>query len=119
MTTFPLLNSGAVTQYPMTVGSGQTVKILRFLDNSEQRFLNQGRQFRRWQINLSQLTEGELFALEDFFEAQSADYSIFSFPDPFTGTEVPNCRLGDSDFMLELADVNCGLTSFWVIETNG
>ena len=57
--------------------------------------------------------------MEDFFEEQSADYSTFSFPDPIGGTEVLNCRLGDSDFTLELSDVNCGFTSFWVIETNG
>lgn len=119
MATFPLLNTGAVTQYPMTIGNGQAVQVVRFLDGSEQRFLNQGRQFRRWQINLTQLSEREMFAIEDFFEQQSGSYSLFSFPDPYTQRDVLNCRLGNADFEMELSNINSAATSFWVIETNG
>ena len=119
MATFPLLNTGAVTQYPMRVETGQAVQAVRFLDGSEQRFLNQGRQFRRWEINLTQLSESEIYAIEDFFEQQSGDYSLFVFPDPSTQQNVLNCRLANAEFAMQISGLNSATTNFWVIETNG
>ena len=119
MASFPILNSGAVTQYPSLLGTGQAVQVIRFLDGEEQRFINQGRQFRRWQVNLRQLTDREMFGLQIFFEGQLGDYSTFSFPDPISGKEVLNCRLGDPEFTVEFGDINSSAASFWVIETNG
>lgn len=119
MATFPNLNTGAVAQYPMTLGTGQAVQIVRFLDGSEQRFLHQGRQFRRWHIDLSQLTSKETSAIEDFFEQQSGEFGLFSFPDPYSQTEVPNCRIGSSEFQMEVSAISSVTTNFWVVETNG
>ena len=119
MASFPLLNSGSVTQYPSSFATGQAVQVIQFLDGSDQRFLNQGRQLRRWEVNLSLLTDAEIFAIEDFFNNQSGDYSVFSFPDPLTGTDVLNCRLGGPELALEFNNVNSSSTSLWVIETNG
>lgn len=117
--TFPLLSSGAVAQYPMAVVTGQNVQAIRFLDGSDQRYLQQGRQFRSWQIKLNLLNEAEIASLEAFFVAQQGDYLAFSFPDPFSGAMVPNCRLGAPGMESTYVGVDTGEASLWVIETNG
>jgi hypothetical protein len=119
MATFPLLRSGAVTQYPTTVTNGQGVQVVRFLDGSDQRYLNQGRPFRQWQIRLSLLNDTEVGQIEAFFVAQSGDYSVFTFPDPIGGTNVPNCRLAAPGLVTEYMGADISSTSFWVIETDG
>jgi len=119
MIVFPLLSSGAVTQYPAPMVTGQAVEVIRFLDGTDQRYLTQGRQYRRWQIRLDLLNGTELQRIESFFTAVQGEYSIFDFPDPFSGVTVPNCRLGASGLATEYAGVDTGSTSLWVIETNG
>ncbi|HTU48143.1 MAG TPA: hypothetical protein VMF91_23990 [Bryobacteraceae bacterium] len=119
MESFPVLSSGAVTQYPAQIASGQGAQVIRFLDASDQRYLVQPRALRQWQIRLDLLNEGEIQGLEAFFVAQSGDYSPFSFPDPFSGATVPNCRLAAPGLVTEYVGVDVSSTSFWVIETNG
>lgn len=117
--TFPLLSSGAVTQYPLPQNCGQGANVIRFLDGSDQRHLLQGRTFRQWQIQLTLLTDLELQQLEAFFEQQQGNYQSFVFPDPISGTNVPSCRFGGSTLQSEYAGVNSSSASFWIIETNG
>lgn len=119
MANFPMLSSGAVTQYPAVIGTGQSARVIRFIDGSDQRYLNQGHPLRRWQIRLDLLNESELQKLEAFFAAQSGDYSPFNFPDPFSGSTVANCRFASPGFLTEYVGVDLGSTSFWVIESNG
>ncbi len=119
MAPFPLLSTGAVTQYSLPLVSGQGVQVIRFLDGSDQRFLTQSRLLRRWEIRLALLNEDELQQLELFFAAQQGQYSTFTFPDPISGTQVNNCRLGSSGFVTQYSGVDQGSTSFWVVETNG
>ena len=119
MANFPLLSSGAVTQYPAGLVASQSTHVIRFLDGSEQRHLLQGRQLRRWQIRLDLLNETEIQQIEAFFDALSGDYSAFDFPDPFSGASVPHCRLGAPGLVTEYDGVDLSSTSFWVIETNG
>ncbi len=119
MISFPTLTSGAVTQYPLAQNTGQSVEVIRFLDGSDQRYLMQGRTFRQWQIRLSLLTDGEIEQIETFFEAQQGNYAPFTFPDPISGEDVPNCRFGTSGLLTEYVGVGSNSTSFWVIETHG
>jgi phage-related protein len=119
MATFPVLSSGAVAQYPASVEFSQSVQVLRFLDGSDQRYLNQGRQYRRWQIRLDLLNDSEMNQLEAFFLAQSGEYSPFVFPDPFSGQNVQNCRLGTSGIESDFVGADNGSSTLWVIETNG
>lgn len=119
MAIFPTLSAGAVTQYPVNVVLGQSVQIVRFLDGSDQRFLNQGRQYRRWQIYLQLLNDSEMHQLETFFLAQQGEYSLFEFPDPFSNQNVPNCRLGAAGMASDFIGVDNGSSTLWVIETNG
>lgn len=119
MSTFPALDTGAVMQYPAAVTTGQGVGVIRFLDGSDQRYLTQGRAFRTWKVDLALLNEKELAAIENFFEQQQGDYGVFTFPDPFSGSAIPNCRFADPTLQTTYTDVDNGATSLWVIETNG
>lgn len=118
-TIFPALSSGAVVQYPASVITGQTVQVVRFLDGSDLRYLQQGRTFRSWQIKLSSLTEAEIAQIEAFFVGLQGDYSTFSFPDPFSGAVVEDCRLAAPGMASQYLGVDTVSTSLWVIETNG
>lgn len=119
MSTFPVLDSGAVMQYPAPVITAQGVGVIRFLDGSDQRYLTQGRTFRTWKVDLNLLNEDELAAVEAFFEQQTGDYGSFTFVDPFSATDVPNCRFAHPALETTYDDVDNGSTVLWVIETNG
>ncbi len=119
MNTFPLLSTGAVTQYPLGIATGQSSQVIRFLDGTDQRFRMQGRMLRRWQIRLDLLNEDEIQALEAFFNSQLGAYSVFVFPDPYSGAGVPNCVFGADAFLSNYEGVDASSTSFWVVETNG
>ena len=117
MATFPLLQSGAICQHPAQVTYQQAVQILRYIDGSDQRFLQQGRQLRQWEVRLDLLNEIELLALETSFRAQLGDYLPFDFLDPFTDTVVPQCVIGNSSMVTELLEGRRCTTSLWVVET--
>ena len=119
MAQFPSLSSGAVLQYPAPLITGQAAKVICFMDGTDQRYLTQLRPLRQWEIRLDLLSDEELFQLEMFFQAQNGDFSTFTFPDPFSGTNVPNCRFGSSQLLTESIATNVNSTSIWVIETYG
>lgn len=119
MADFPILSTGAVTQYPTGVTSAQTVQVIRFLDGSDQRYLMQKGILRQWQIRLDLLNETEIQQIEAFFTDMQGDYLPFDFPDPFSGTMVPACRLAAPGIVSEYLGVDNSATSFWVIETYG
>ena len=119
MATFPVLSSGAIAQYPTQLTSGQAAQVIRFLDGSDQRYLAQGKMLRSWEIRLNLLNEAEIQQIEAFFNLQQGDYSPFIFPDPFTGSNVPNCRLAAAGLITDYISVDVGATSFWVLETHG
>ena len=119
MAAFPSLSSGVVTQYPTGISTGQGVGVIRFIDGSDQRFLNQGRMLRQWQIRLSLLSEDEVHKLESFFAGQQGDYSTFDFPDPISATNVPNCRFASPELTTEYLAADVSSASLWVMETNG
>jgi hypothetical protein len=73
MASFPLLRSGAATQFPAPQNIGLAARALLFFDGSDQRYLAQGRTFRQWQIRLDLLNESEIQELEAFFAEQSGD----------------------------------------------
>ena len=119
MATFPLLNSGSVTQYPATAVLNCPGEAIYFLDGTDQRYSLMGRPLRRWLIDLHLLNESELAGFDSFFQFVSGEGLLFNFPDPFSGITVPNCRLAAPGLVSEYQATGLGATSFWVIETNG
>ncbi len=119
MATFPSLSTGAVAQYPLPVSSTSPVRVIRFIDGADQRFLARGRALRSWHIQLSFVNDDEIHQIQDFFEALGGQYSKFLFPDPYSGQFVPNCVLGESSLATDYLATDLSSTSFWVVETNG
>jgi phage-related protein len=99
-------------------GSVQNTSVIRFLDGVDQRFLSQGKQFRRWQIKLELLNDAEVGQLENFFDSQQGAYTSFTFTDPITGLNVPNCRIEASELSTLHKGTNVGSISLWVVETH-
>jgi hypothetical protein len=119
MTTFPLLSTGAVAQYPLSRGTSYDVDVVRFLDGSQQRCLIRGKQLRRWLISLAQLEENELANVEQFFDAMQGNAELFAFIDPFTNEPVPNCRISNPSILTQYVAVGSGSAAIWIEETNG
>ena len=119
MTTFPLLSTGAVAQYPLSRGTSYDVDIVRFLDGTQQRCLVRGKKLRRWLISLTQLQESELANLEQFFDAVQGNAELFTFIDPVTDESVSNCRVSNPFILTQYMAVGSGAAAIWIEETNG
>ena len=119
MNTFPAISSAAVTQYPAVIQYSQPVQVLEFLDGSDQRYQSQPLPLRSWRINLAQLNEDEIQLIENFFMNQEGANTPFTFPDPFSGTAVNNCRFAEATLLTTYVDVDNASSICWVVETNG
>lgn len=106
-------------QYPAPLTNGQGAQVIRFMDGSDQRYLMQSKALRQWEIRLDLLNDDEVQQIESFFTSQDGDYDTFTFPDPFSGTTVANCRFGAPQLLTEYVATGVNSTSIWVIETYG
>jgi len=118
MASFPVLSTGVVGQYPMARGVSYNVEVIRFLDGSDQRYLTRGRPLRRWLIKLNQLTEAELGQLEQFFDSAQGNFASFEFPDPFSGENIPNCRVANPYLLTEYVATGNGSVALIVEEAS-
>lgn len=96
MAAFPTLSTGAVAQYPLSVGTRFSTQSVRFLDGSRQSYRAYGAALRRWTVNLDLLTDRELAALAAFAAQQGS--APFAFTDPVTGNAAPKCVLAGDSF---------------------
>ncbi len=101
MSTFPVLKSGAVLQYPAARSMRYSTGTLRFLDGSEQRYSYQRGSLRRWFVRLDLLDEDETARVTAFFESQQGRLGAFRFTDPWTGIAYDNCSLASDEFESE------------------
>jgi hypothetical protein len=104
MATFPLLSTGAVTQYPSQKEISFQTTVAHFVDGSEQRFRTSRGNVKRWLLRMSHITAEEMCALEEFFDSARGQFSSFSFVDPWNGIEYPDCSF-DTD-QLEISAAN-------------
>ncbi len=95
MSTFPLLKTGAVMQYPAVSVQQYGTDLIVFLDGTEQRSRKLSGPARRWVLDLTMLDESEVRNLEEFFLSQAGSYGSFSFIDPWSGTVYTNCSFAD------------------------
>ena len=119
MAIFPILSSGAVTQYPTASGYTQAVQTIRFIDGSDQRYLFQARALRQCVIGRVHLNESDIQQIVAFFEAMQGDYALFSFVDPASSAEIPNCRLSSSMMLSHYDGLDRSKTSLEVVESYG
>lgn len=93
MATFPKLRTNAITQYPSGRREQYQNQTVRFVDGSEQRFRDSGGARVQWDIQFSELDEGELAAIEEFFLAGQGAFGSFTFTDPWDGQVYDNCSV--------------------------
>jgi hypothetical protein len=113
MADFPRLKTGAIAQHPATCGRRYSTEVLRFVDGGEQRFRLSPSGLRRWTLDLSLLDESELNALREFFDV----HETFTFRDPATGIDYPECRFESDELATELSEDLRGKTTIGIRET--
>lgn len=100
MTQFPRLKTGAVAQYGASRELRGRVRVLGFLDGTEQRYrLEKNR--RRWTVALSRLDEGEAAAVDEFVRRHLETLESFSFTDPWSGVSYAGCVVETAEHELE------------------
>ncbi len=72
-----------------------------------------------WAVQLSQLDEAEIAALEQFFEDEQGALGHFAFTDPWDGTNHPNCSLASDTMMLVCAGELQRATGLKIVENRG
>ena len=119
MAAFPVLNTGAVAQYPSTRIVEAPVRVLRFVDGSEQRFRSTRAAARRWVVRLSCLSDAELALIESFFTQQQGEAGAFTFTDPWDGTAYGNCSFESNELQAWLAGEDRGAVAVVIRENEG
>ena len=119
MPAFPNLKTSAVAQYPATKVLRLQNQTLRFLDGTEQRYRDSAGPLHRWEIQLNQLDEGEMAALDEFFAASEGAFGSFAFTDPWDGQVYPNCSFGSDELDLTSLAEMSGTMSLTVMENRG
>ncbi len=100
MAEFPKLKTGAVAQYGASRELRGVIRVLAFLDGTEQRYrLEKSR--RRWTIALDKLDEGEAAAVDDFVRRHLETLESFSFTDPWSGVTYAGCAVEAWEHELE------------------
>jgi hypothetical protein len=106
--TFPRLKTDAVAQYPLTTTLTFQNQTLTFLDGAQQRYRDSAAARIKWEIRLTDLDEGELAALEEFFLTNQGAFGNFTFTDPRDGSIYETCSLEADGLQVEtIAEMRC------------
>jgi hypothetical protein len=108
VSTFPTLQTGAITQYPARRSFNFSTQVTTFVDGKTQRFRNYSSRVVRWVIQLQQLTPGEVGTLQNFYLDQQGSSGSFRFVDPADATEYNDCSFEEDGFDFELLDETRG-----------
>jgi hypothetical protein len=93
MADFPKLKTGAAVQYPFSTTLAYQNQTCTFVDGTQQRYRGCMSPITQWEIRLTELDEGELAAIEEFFLTNQGAFGTFSFTDPRDGQVYDNCSL--------------------------
>ena len=91
MPAFPTLKTGAIAQYPLTVGETFRTESIEFLDGTSQRYATGGAGRRAWSIQLTDLDPQESATVTTFLNKYGN--GLFSFTDPASGDVIPRCTV--------------------------
>ena len=116
MTTFPLLKTEAVIQYPATKAVEFHNQPLRFLDGTEQRYRDAANPLHCWVIQLSGLDETEMAAVDNFFQQTQGRLGTFSFTDPWDGQVYTGCSVQSDQLTIESTAQLRSRTSLTIVE---
>ncbi len=116
MSTLPVLNTGAVLQFPASRSFSFSTTIVQFVDGQEQRYPAYAKPLHRWMIRFDALQEDELQRLIAFVGSVGGPVGTFSFTDPWDGVVYPSCSIEGQDTEAELYDALRCKTSMIVRE---
>jgi hypothetical protein len=116
MATFPKLKTGAVAQYPLGRTTAFQNQTLTFVDGTQQRYRDGAAAWLRWEIRLSNLDEGELAAVEEFFVANQGAFGSFTFTDPIDGHVYGDCSLAADSLSAVTAGEMRGTATLTVVQ---
>src|ERR1019366_2620156 len=94
MATFPQLKTNAIAQYPVARREQFQNQTVRFVDGSDQRYRDSAGPRMEWEIELSELDEGELAAIEEFFLASQGAFGSFLLHRPMGRARVRQLQPG-------------------------
>jgi phage-related protein len=115
MANFPKLKTNAIAQYPLARRERFQNQTVRFVDGSEQRYRDSAGSRLEWEIRLSQLDEGELAAIEEFFLSSQGAFGSFAFTDPWDGQVHDNCSVSADELALVTEGEMRGNTKLTVV----
>jgi hypothetical protein len=116
MSTFPVLRTGAVIQFPATRTMQFATDVVQFIDGAEQRFRAYAQSYHRWVINCDALDETELNNIRNFVQGMNGAVGVFSFTDPWDSAVYQKCSI-EGDVLVEmLAEPMQGRTSIVIRE---
>ena len=115
---FPILNSGAILQYPARRAFEYSTEVTAFVDGSEQRFRKFNGSKRKWFVRLSQLTEDEMFRIRAFVVELGGAAQAFAFRDPWDSIQYPNCAMSEDSIELLFGEIGAGSTSLIIEQLN-
>ena len=118
MATFPRLKSNAIAQYPAARRAQFQNQTVRFVDGSEQRYRDSAGARLEWDIQLTQLDEGELATIEEFFLANQGSFGSFTFEDPWDGSVYDNCSIAEDGLALLTVAEMRGSTKLTVVRNS-
>ena len=115
MATFPKLKTNAIAQYPVARHEQFQNQTVRFVDGSEQRYRDSAGARLAWEIQFSELDEGELAAIEEFFLARQGAFGSFCFTDPWDGHVYDDCSVAADELALVTEGEMRGRTKLTVV----
>jgi hypothetical protein len=116
MAAFPKLKTSAITQYPATRRATYQNQTVRFLDGTDQRYRDSKGARYAWQISLSELDEGELAAVEEFFLANQGEFGSFAFTDPWDGQVHSDCSFESDELAVQSQAEMRGSTTLTIVK---
>ena len=116
MATFPRLRTNAVAQYPAKRALRFQNQTLRFVDGTEQRYRDCAGPLHRWEIQLKQLDDTEMAAVEKFFSGNQGTFDSFAFTDPWDEHVYPDCSMETDGLDLTMLAEMTGSASVTVVE---
>lgn len=101
MASFPTISSGVVTRYPLTRASVARTKVIEFVDNTEQRYID-GTPSDKFRLQFDRLATADMLTLQTFYSSTKGAFdqtwsitigpdtiiSCFFDADEFSATEA-------------------------------
>lgn len=94
--TFPTLSTGSVAMYPVSRSLAFPAKVVRFLDDSEQRWVS-GAPLNQWALTFARLKWADVLTLKAFFENQKGAFDS-SWTFGIAGSSYTSMAFDQDDF---------------------